>query len=124
MMPVQMKIMSGQFTLRQGSMQWTDKRARLLTEVLGSMRIVKYFTYEAPFLRRIFDIRRNELRGIRRIQFLRSTNLALAFAVPVLAATIAFVVYSAVTSKFDVAVVFSSLSLFNVRAEGVCLTQN
>jgi hypothetical protein len=69
MLPVQKRIMSGQFTIRRSSMQWTDKRARLLTEVLASMRIVKYFTYESPFLKRIFEIRRRELQGIRKASF-------------------------------------------------------
>jgi ATP-binding cassette subfamily C (CFTR/MRP) protein 1 len=63
----------------------------------------------------IFDIRRSELRGIRKIQFLRSSNLALAFAVPILAATIGFVVYSVTEPAFDPAIIFSSLSLFVVR---------
>lgn len=61
-------IMSRQFKIRKASIAWTDKRAKLLLEILGalvgielmlvtesataSMRIVKYFTYEKPFLAR------------------------------------------------------------------------
>jgi hypothetical protein len=69
MLPIQERIMKGQFVTRRGSMQYTDRRAKLLMEILGarrwrfrrgggadvraaSMRIVKYFTYEQPFLRR------------------------------------------------------------------------
>jgi ATP-binding cassette subfamily C (CFTR/MRP) protein 1 len=51
-MPLQERIMRAQFVLRRGSMIWTDKRAKLLVEVLSSMRVVKYFTYELPFLKR------------------------------------------------------------------------
>lgn len=32
--------------------QWTDSRARLLRELLGTMQIIKVFTYEIPFLKR------------------------------------------------------------------------
>jgi hypothetical protein len=32
--------------------KWTDGRARLLRELLGTMQIIKVFTYEVPFLKR------------------------------------------------------------------------
>jgi hypothetical protein len=44
--------------------------------------------------------------------FVRS--VALAFSLPTLAATLAFVTYTHVVDGFDVAVIFSSLSLFQV----------
>ena len=83
--------MAVQFNIRKESMHWTDKRAKLLMEILGAMRIVKYFTYELPFLKRkrlsklspgarvrlvvgIFDIRKRELKGVRKIQFARSAK--------------------------------------------------
>lgn len=34
-MPLQERVMASQFKIRRGSMQWTDKRAKLLTELLG-----------------------------------------------------------------------------------------
>lgn len=42
-------------------------------------------------------------------------SAALAFSLPVLAATLAFVTYTHVVPGFDVAVIFSSLSLFQAR---------
>lgn len=33
-------------------MKYTDQRAKTLLEVLGAMRVVKYFSYEVPFLTR------------------------------------------------------------------------
>ena len=40
----------------------------------------------------------------------------MAFSLPVLAASLAFVTYTHVTPGFDVAVIFASLSLFQVRS--------
>lgn len=103
--------MARQFRIRKASIVWTDKRAKLLLEILGmlvvcmccttftetalaSMRIVKYFTYEKPFLARapgfvayvmnqsslpclgIFEIRKQELKGVVRIQFAQSAKYA------------------------------------------------
>lgn len=61
--------MTYQFQVRKGSMKFSDERAKTLLEVfgkgaidvtvlthliskLGAMRVVKYFCYEVPFLKR------------------------------------------------------------------------
>ncbi|KAJ7708108.1 P-loop containing nucleoside triphosphate hydrolase protein [Mycena rosella] len=112
--PIQERMMARQFALRRGSMRWTDARARAVLEVLGAMRVVKYFCYEGSFLARIFDIRKSELKGIRWIQHSQSANIAMAFSLPVLAATLAFVTYTETSKQFDVAIVFASFSLFQL----------
>ncbi|KAJ7175120.1 ABC protein [Mycena crocata] len=112
--PLQERMMAGQFALRRGSMKWTDARAGAVLEVLGAMRVVKYFCYEGSFLGRIFDIRKRELKGIRLIQHSQSANIAMAFSLPVLASTLAFVTYTETSKAFDVAVVFASFSLFQL----------
>ncbi|KAF7330282.1 ABC protein [Mycena venus] len=103
--PVMERIMARQFKTRGKSMKFTDRRAKILLEVLSSMRVVKYFCYEVPFLKRIFAIRENEIRGI----LLHSHSPS-----PVLASTLAFVTYTRVTSGFDIAIIFSSFSLFQL----------
>lgn len=42
------------------------------------------------------------------------SSIAMAFSVPVLAATLAFVTYTSTAHNFDVAVIFSSFSLFQL----------
>jgi hypothetical protein len=39
-------------TVSAHNQKWTDARARLLRELLGTMQIIKVFTYEIPFLKR------------------------------------------------------------------------
>ncbi|KAG0701997.1 ABC protein [Suillus ampliporus] len=112
--PFQNLLMALQHRLRSGSMTWTDQRAKVLLEVFGTIRVVKYFSYEVPFLQRIFELRKKELHGIRRILHLGSANMALAMSIPVLAATLAFVTYTLTTHNVNVAVIFSSLSLFQL----------
>ncbi|KAJ7500976.1 ABC protein [Mycena galericulata] len=112
--PIQERIKANQFILRRGSMKFTDSRAKVVLEVLSSMRVVKYFCYEGSFLARLLDVRKRELTGIRHIQHSQSANIALAFSLPVLAATLAFVTYTETSKSFDVAIVFSSFSLFQL----------
>ncbi|KAI0806352.1 ABC protein [Irpex lacteus] len=114
LIPLQERLMSIQLRIRKEANRWTDQRAKIILEVLGAMRVVKYFSYEVPFLQRIFETRKHEMKGIRSIQFARSANLAFAFSIPVLAATLAFVTYTSTNSDFNVAVIFSSFSLFQL----------
>lgn len=44
--------MSTQPKIRKQANNWTDHRARILLKFLGSMRVVKYFSYDIPFLKR------------------------------------------------------------------------
>nr|CAD98883.1 ABC protein [Phanerodontia chrysosporium] len=114
LIPLQQRIMGMQFKLRKKTNIWTDSRAKTLLEVLGAMRVVKYFSYEVPFLKKIYEMRKNELKGIKVIQVARSGNIALAFSIPVLAATLSFVTYTGTAHNFNVAVIFASFSLFQL----------
>lgn len=60
--PVQGKIMKTLFLLRRKTMVWTDKRAKLLQELLGGMKLIKFFAWENPFLDRIGGYRKREMR--------------------------------------------------------------
>jgi ABC-type bacteriocin/lantibiotic exporter with double-glycine peptidase domain len=61
MTPLQTYVMKRLFAVRKKSMFWTDKRAKLLQELLGGMKIIKFFAWENPFLARVADYRKKEL---------------------------------------------------------------
>ena len=122
LIPVQERAMSWQFRTRQANMHFTESRAKLLQELLASMRIIKYFCYEIPYLNRIFDIRRNELRGIRKIQVMKAVNMAIAFSVPAVGAILALITYNLSGRSFDPAIIFPSLGYFNLLRCVVFLT--
>jgi hypothetical protein len=54
-------VMKRLFMFRQKSMVWTDKRAKLLQELLGGMKIIKLFNWQSPFLARIGGYRQKEM---------------------------------------------------------------
>ena len=60
--PIQGKIMKYLFRTRRKTMEWTDKRAKLLQELLGGMKLIKFFAWEAPFLERVAGYRKHEMR--------------------------------------------------------------
>ena len=60
--PLQGKIMKTLLSVRRKTMVWTDKRAKLLQELLGGMKLIKFFAWENPFLDRISGYRKHEMR--------------------------------------------------------------
>ncbi|KAG1882251.1 ABC transporter [Suillus subluteus] len=102
------------FSLRMKSMAWTDKRSKILQEVLSGMRVIKFFSWEVPFLKRISDYRQNEMVYIRTLLIMRAAINAVALSLPSLASVIAFVTYSLTGHSLTAANVFTSLTLFNL----------
>lgn len=47
-----------------------DRRVSLMNEVLGSIRMIKFYAFERPFEKRILDARKDELRTLRWNYFL------------------------------------------------------
>ena len=128
--PMQTLVMRRLFNLRRRAVVWTDKRAKLLQELLGSMRVIKYFGWEVsvlssvavsgltifqvPFIERISQYRKSEMKHIRSLLLIRAANNAIAFALPVLAAIVSFIVYAAVGHTLDPVVIFTALTLFQL----------
>jgi ABC-type multidrug transport system fused ATPase/permease subunit len=113
-MPAQTMIMKKLFAVRKAAMVWTDKRAKLLQEILGGMRIVKFMAWEIPFLTRLGAIRKQELKYIRRLLWFRSGMMAFALSLPVLAAILAFITYKSTQHDLNPATVFTVLTLFQL----------
>ena len=59
--PFQTYSMKRMSMIRRKSMLWTDKRSKLLQELLGGMKVIKLFAWEIPFLERIAGYRRPEM---------------------------------------------------------------
>jgi hypothetical protein len=62
LIPIQGKVMKSLFEARRRTMEWTDKRAKLLQELLGGIKLIKFFAWETPILNRIAGYREHEMR--------------------------------------------------------------
>lgn len=113
-LPAQTFIMKKLFTVRKKGMVWTDRRAKLLQELLGGMRIVKFMAWESPFLNRIKAIRTMEVGYVRTLLWFRSGMMAFALSLPVLAAILSFITYSLTSHDLEAATVFSVITLFQL----------
>lgn len=59
--PINTMVVKRFFSIRIKSMVWTDKRSKLLQEMLSGMRVIKVFSWEIPFLKRIAEYRQLEM---------------------------------------------------------------
>ncbi|ORZ33508.1 P-loop containing nucleoside triphosphate hydrolase protein [Catenaria anguillulae PL171] len=91
----------------------TDKRVKLMNEMVQGSRIIKLMSWEAAATEAIMELRMQELSLVRRLAMWRAGISGFSQAVPALAAIVVFAVYYAVEGKLDTAIVFSALALFN-----------
>ncbi|KAG0695501.1 ABC transporter [Suillus ampliporus] len=112
--PIQTYGVGRLFSLRMKSMVWTDKRSKILQEVLSGMRVIKLFSWEVPFLKRISEYRQNEMAYIRTLLIMRAAMNAFAISLPALASVLAFVTYSLTGHSLTAANIFTSLTLFQL----------
>ncbi|KAI9348567.1 P-loop containing nucleoside triphosphate hydrolase protein [Obelidium mucronatum] len=112
--PFQSYMIKRLMVLRGLTAPITDNRIKLSSEILQGIRIIKYFSWETQFMKKVSDIRKDEeLILVRNAAFIRSIIQCLGFAIPALAASITFLVYGALNDNLGPVQIFSSLALFS-----------
>lgn len=91
----------------------SDLRVSLATEVLKSIRFVKYNSWESPFLSKLKAFRKRETALVAKLLTTRNAIYVISISTPVFATMISFIVYSMTGHALGVGPVFSSLALFN-----------
>ncbi|GAA5952191.1 hypothetical protein JCM8115_003528 [Rhodotorula mucilaginosa] len=114
MIPPQSWVMKKMFGFRRKAMVWTDKRARLIGELLSGMRVLKFFAWEIPYLGKLNEFRSAELQQIRKLLIARAGTTGVAMSLPTLATVIAFVTYANTGHTINAASIFTSLTLFQL----------
>lgn len=61
-LPLQTYAMKKLFQGRQESMRFTDARIKTISELLSGIKIIKMFAWEKPYVKKVHELRRNELR--------------------------------------------------------------
>ncbi|CAA7257506.1 unnamed protein product [Cyclocybe aegerita] len=91
-----------------------DKRVRLTTEVLQGIRLIKVYGWEAFYTQQITKYREGEIKTIRAVSVVTALLVALFTFVPILATVLSFITYALTGHDLNVAIIFTSLQLFNV----------
>ncbi|GAA5974663.1 hypothetical protein JCM5350_001237 [Sporobolomyces pararoseus] len=114
MIPPQSVAMKKMFGFRRKAMVWTDKRARLIQELLGGMKVIKFFAWEVPYLKKLQGYRAKEMREVRNLLVSRAATTGVAMSLPTLATVLAFVTYAGTGHQQNPASIFTSFTLFQL----------
>ncbi|XP_074198909.1 ATP-binding cassette sub-family C member 3 isoform X2 [Camelus bactrianus] len=97
-------------------MKFKDSRIKLMSEILGGIKVLKLYAWEPSFLEQVEGIRQDELRLMRRSAFLHATSTFIWICTPFLVTLITLGVYVSVDQNnvLDAEKAFVSVSLFNI----------
>ncbi|RUS22445.1 multidrug resistance-associated protein 3 [Endogone sp. FLAS-F59071] len=98
---------------QEAKMKFMDLRLRLMDEIVGGIKVVKLYAWEKPLLKRITDVRNNEINALqKRAQVAAAVGSVFQIA-PYLISLVSFGVYSAIANAdqpLDSTRIFVSLS--------------
>ncbi|CAI5495015.1 unnamed protein product [Closterium sp. Naga37s-1] len=111
--------------LVKASLQRSDKRVALMSEVLAAMDVVKLYTWEGSFQSKVARVRADEMGQISKAQYIMAVgcvrcdeveriNFLLMSVLPVLVTVVSFGCYSLLGHQLTAAKTFTSISLFAV----------
>ncbi|KAJ7284398.1 multidrug resistance-associated ABC transporter [Mycena rebaudengoi] len=112
--PLQYILVRIMFLQRSKGVEITDSRVRLTNEVLQGIRLIKYYAWEDFYTHQIGTLRQREIATVRNMGLARSFLMALVTFIPILASILSFITYALSGHELNIAIIFSSLQLFNI----------
>ncbi|CAK7906346.1 oligomycin resistance ATP-dependent permease Yor1p [[Candida] anglica] len=106
--------------LRRSVSVFTDARINYIKEVLYNLKIIKYYSWEIPYVANIKKVRDQEMKLVLTFQSIRNGFTALALTLNSIPYMVAFLVLYAIDSgRRSPASIFSSISLFNTLNQSI-----
>jgi len=119
LLPFQKRIVQKLAALWKDIFEIADNRTKLLRELLGNIHIIKMYAWEQPFLKKIQDVRAQELALVRARAMYQALSLFLVYAGPAMVAIVSFASFTERNDLpdgwvFNTARAFTSITLFNI----------
>lgn len=112
--PIQSRIVSKLASHRKKAFTFTDKRIKLLQELINGIRIVKLYLWENNFYDKIMKERDQEQNEILKSQLCRSLTVLITVIVPVFSSISTFIFYSLFGFRLHPDIVFPTLAYYNL----------
>ncbi|PFH45713.1 hypothetical protein AMATHDRAFT_158119 [Amanita thiersii Skay4041] len=100
--------------IQKGSMAARDKRMAVLTELIGSVKFIKFFAWEDKWIQRTLDAREVEMKWMSEARINSALFYLLWTLAPILVSIISFFVYVIQGNQLTISVAFTSIALFNM----------
>ena len=90
----------------------SDKRIGILTEIVASIKAVKFFAWERPYMDKLSAARTDEVTRIQRFRLWQVTSIAIGRAAPAISACAAIVTYALLGNPLRAGDIFATLAVF------------
>lgn len=111
---ISLYISRKQIRARERLMKHSDSRVALMNEVLMSIRMIKFYSWEKSFEKEVQGIRSHELRELSLLAHFQSIGTLIFLSTPVVVAFATFTTMVAAGHALNVADVFSALAFFTL----------
>ncbi|XP_022098589.1 multidrug resistance-associated protein 5-like isoform X2 [Acanthaster planci] len=98
--------------LRQKCVVFTDKRTRLMNEVLNCVKLIKMYSWEESFAKNLANIRYNERKYLTRAGVLQSFTMGLSVTIGPAVVLMSVITYTLLGNVITAARAFTLLQLF------------
>ncbi|KAL0573710.1 hypothetical protein V5O48_008254, partial [Marasmius crinis-equi] len=115
--PLNTLLAKRSFRIQKGSMTARDKRTGVLYELIGAMRLTKFFAWEERWIDRVMDARRKELKWVVKARVNSIMFYTLWLSAPILLSIVSFAAYVAQGNGLTVSKAFAPRSLEKTKSQ-------
>lgn len=116
LIPIQAFVFINLFVYQKKFLALTDKRVKIMNELLEGIRILKYYSWEAAFEALVVGKRAKEIIVLTRMAYVVAVGFSLVLlSAPIIQPVLIFATYSDAEGKsMDAARAFTTIALFNL----------
>ncbi|XP_062915882.1 ATP-binding cassette sub-family C member 5-like [Mobula hypostoma] len=100
----------------------TDRRVRLMNEILNCIKFIKMYTWEKLFAEKVHSIRSRERQFLEKAGYVQSITVGVAPIVVVLSSSCTFTLYMALGYDLTAAQAFTVVAVFNAMTFALKIT--
>ncbi|XP_070202775.1 multidrug resistance-associated protein 1-like [Littorina saxatilis] len=121
LIPVNIKISIAARQYQAQQLVLKDQRLKMISEVLGGMKVIKLSAWEESFYKRVTEIRDEEVRCLKKVALFTTITVFTWICSPILVTMGTLLTYTFVSEKgyLDPATAFVSMSLFNILKQPI-----
>lgn len=112
--PIQKMVTGKLGQLRGETAGFADKRIKLMNEILQGIRVIKYYAWELPFMKKVQDVRGDEVSRIRTRALWSGFNYSVMQLGPIFMTLLAFLTMDWSGQALSPKRVFSAIVLFTM----------
>jgi ABC-type multidrug transport system fused ATPase/permease subunit len=106
------KVASYAKAFNKRSLQSTDRRLKMMTQIIEGIKAIKLSAWETPFVDSLMEMRKGELDALKNFRLMYQSSTQMGRGTPVLAAASTFLYIALAGKPFEAADIFSALSVF------------